>query len=181
MFEILYMWKGHHRDDPVVAEVQKRLRPFTSLEVYQKPLTRKQQALVALTRKFGYVYDYIVPTHLPGRVEGMVFFFLGQDQQRLSTFKGLYRDLERIALHCSILLRMDTEQQYSRSMVDLTTREHECLALVARGFSNREISTELNITERTVKYHVSNLLQKFDVKGRSQLIVAAAKQNMLTN
>jgi len=52
---------------------------------------------------------------------------------------------------------------------------------MARGLSNNEIATTLNITERTAKFHVANVIRKLDAKTRSQAIAMAAKANMLTN
>jgi DNA-binding NarL/FixJ family response regulator len=54
----------------------------------------------------------------------------------------------------------------------LSRRENEILERVFQDFSNKEIANELNISERTVKFHVSNLLQKFRVRGRRELILS---------
>ncbi len=50
----------------------------------------------------------------------------------------------------------------------LTDREREVLRLVARGHSNKEIATLLDITERTARTHVSNILGKLDLASRTQ-------------
>jgi DNA-binding NarL/FixJ family response regulator len=50
----------------------------------------------------------------------------------------------------------------------LTEREREVLALVARGHSNKEIAAQLDITERTARTHVSNILGKLDLASRTQ-------------
>jgi DNA-binding NarL/FixJ family response regulator len=50
----------------------------------------------------------------------------------------------------------------------LTEREREVLALVARGHSNKEIAALLDITERTARTHVSNILGKLDLASRTQ-------------
>ncbi len=55
----------------------------------------------------------------------------------------------------------------------LTSRQQEVLRGVQQGLSNKEIGTALNLSERTVKFHVSALLLKFDVAGRMGLIVRA--------
>ncbi|HEX2741590.1 MAG TPA: LuxR C-terminal-related transcriptional regulator, partial [Rubrobacter sp.] len=51
----------------------------------------------------------------------------------------------------------------------LTPREQEIAILVARGFTNRQIASELFISERTVDHHVSNILKKLDVSSREQV------------
>jgi non-specific serine/threonine protein kinase len=51
----------------------------------------------------------------------------------------------------------------------LTPREREIAILVARGFTNRQIASELFISERTVDHHVSNILKKLDVGSRGRV------------
>jgi DNA-binding NarL/FixJ family response regulator len=54
--------------------------------------------------------------------------------------------------------------------VDLTSRENEVLRYVLQRLSNKEIATHLNVTVRTIKFHVSSLLAKFHVPDRLSLI-----------
>ncbi len=51
----------------------------------------------------------------------------------------------------------------------LTVREKEIARLLARGGSNKEIARKLEITERTVKAHVSSILEKLGVRDRLQV------------
>jgi DNA-binding NarL/FixJ family response regulator len=55
----------------------------------------------------------------------------------------------------------------------LSARQREIRDLLLENLSNREIAERLNMSERTVKFHVSNLLSKFGVKRRADLIVLA--------
>jgi DNA-binding CsgD family transcriptional regulator len=57
-----------------------------------------------------------------------------------------------------------------KSAVNLTRREEEVLDGILRSLSNKEIACNLNLSERTVKFHVSSLLAKFKVSGRMELI-----------
>ncbi len=61
--------------------------------------------------------------------------------------------------------------------VDLTLREREVLNLVADGLSNAEIAERLTITVRTVKAHISSLLQKLALADRTQLAIYALRQH----
>ena len=57
----------------------------------------------------------------------------------------------------------------------LTKRELEVLIQVASGMSNKEIALNLDISERTVKIHISNIFKKIDVSDRTQAAVFAIK------
>ena len=60
--------------------------------------------------------------------------------------------------------------------VTLTERERDVAALVARGYTNRQISDALVVSKRTTEWHIKNLLRKSGLTGRAQLIVWAAEQ-----
>lgn len=62
---------------------------------------------------------------------------------------------------------------------DLTARELEVLALVAAGRSNREIATRLFISAKTVSVHVSNILAKLGVSGRTEAAAVARRDKLL--
>ena len=53
----------------------------------------------------------------------------------------------------------------------LSNRESEVAELTTKGLSNKEISDRLFITEKTVRFHLTNIYKKLDVKSRAQLIV----------
>lgn len=59
---------------------------------------------------------------------------------------------------------------------NLSSRERHVLALMAEGQSNRRIAEELGITERTVKYHVGNILAYLGVEDRTQAVVVALRR-----
>ena len=61
----------------------------------------------------------------------------------------------------------------------LTKRELEVLIEVANGMFNKEIATSLNISERTVKNHISNIFKKIDVSDRTQAAVFAIKNDLI--
>jgi DNA-binding NarL/FixJ family response regulator len=63
----------------------------------------------------------------------------------------------------------------------LTEREREILALLARGASNREISEALYIAGGTVKNHLSNILSKLSVRDRTQAALKARELGLLEN
>ncbi|MGD6854723.1 response regulator [Bacillus infantis] len=68
-----------------------------------------------------------------------------------------------------------TQVEIRRPLHLLTRRECEVLQLLADGKSNRGIGEALFISEKTVKNHVSNILQKMNVNDRTQAVVVAIK------
>jgi DNA-binding NarL/FixJ family response regulator len=63
----------------------------------------------------------------------------------------------------------------------LSRREKEVIQGLLDNLSNKEIGSRLNISERTVKFHVSNILQKFGVRRRADLIVLAYQEQSRTS
>ena len=62
----------------------------------------------------------------------------------------------------------------------LTEREHEVLRLVARGLVNREIATQLGISENTVKNHVRSILEKLHLHSRVEAAVYAHRRHLIS-
>lgn len=62
---------------------------------------------------------------------------------------------------------------------DLTDRERDVLAYLAKGFSNREISQHLKIAENTTRIHVSRILDKLGVEDRTQAVLAAIQRGLV--
>ena len=65
------------------------------------------------------------------------------------------------------------DEANSSEKASLTQREHEVLALIARGKSSKEIAIDLGISPKTVEYHRANLLRKFGARTSSHLIAMA--------
>lgn len=63
--------------------------------------------------------------------------------------------------------------------VPLSAREMEILQFVARGFSNKEIATELNISRQTVKNHMTAILRKLTVEDRTQAALYALRRGWI--
>lgn len=62
----------------------------------------------------------------------------------------------------------------------LTSKEKEVFELLLKNKTTKEISIQLNITEKTVRNHISNVIQKLNVKNRSSAIIDLLKLNELS-
>jgi DNA-binding NarL/FixJ family response regulator len=71
----------------------------------------------------------------------------------------------------SILTSSQTRRMRSDSPAELSKREQEVLNGLLENLANKELADRLHISERTIKFHVSNLLAKFGVRRRADLIL----------
>ena len=62
----------------------------------------------------------------------------------------------------------------------LTKREREVFELLIKNYTTKDIASELNISEKTVRNHISNVMQKLCVKGRSSAVVELLKLNEIS-
>ena len=60
---------------------------------------------------------------------------------------------------------------HAQNVEEITDAEWEIIKLVGRGMSNKEISTELNLSEGTVRNYLSTILSKLDLRDRTQLAI----------
>jgi len=77
--------------------------------------------------------------------------------------------MQRLLSATSRLMPERPEGNEQSWRADLTAREQEAAALLAKGASNKEIARQLDITERTVKAHVGAMLEKLGARDRLQL------------
>jgi DNA-binding NarL/FixJ family response regulator len=61
---------------------------------------------------------------------------------------------------------------------ELSDREKEILKLVAKGYTNREIGTQIHLSEKTIKHYMSNILQKLHVRSRVEAALLVQKREL---
>jgi DNA-binding CsgD family transcriptional regulator len=66
-----------------------------------------------------------------------------------------------------------------RTFVQLTAKEREILGLMSDGLTNEQIAQKICRTERAIKYHISNIFRKLNVRNRSQAIVKVINQDLV--
>jgi DNA-binding NarL/FixJ family response regulator len=82
-------------------------------------------------------------------------------------------------LVASRLLQQVREAPDAGHAPHLTPREHDVLRLLAQGLQNKEIAASLAISERTVKFHVSTLLEKLGAGNRTEAVALATQQGLV--
>ncbi len=80
----------------------------------------------------------------------------------------------------SILNSTRGRRHKDETATELSRREPEVLDTLLENLANKEIASRFNISERTVKFHVSNLLSKFGVRRRADLILLCYQRRQAT-
>ncbi|HET9200548.1 MAG TPA: response regulator transcription factor [Dehalococcoidia bacterium] len=111
----------------------------------------------------GYLMKDVKPEELAKAIRGVQ---AGEPMLHPEIARLMMRELQR-----------DNEQP--RLHDQLTEREMEVLRCIARGMSNKEIAAELVISEKTVKTHVSNVLQKLHLADRTQAAIYAMQRKLV--
>ena len=75
--------------------------------------------------------------------------------------------------------QVETAEAASRTAPPLTDRELQVLRLIAQGATNREIATQLVISEGTVKNHISNILSRLGLRDRTQAAIYARDHHLI--
>jgi DNA-binding NarL/FixJ family response regulator len=112
-------------------------------------------------------------------------FLTGADRAGISgvilkstTVERLVQSLERIATGEHLGLNDITRSPRSEQNDELSTREREVLALLALGYTNRQIATELYLSVDTVKSHMRRLYAKLGVSNRTQAALRADRYQL---
>ncbi len=78
-----------------------------------------------------------------------------------------------------LLDQIATPDSETIPLEELTPREKDALMLLAQGKQNKEIAAELDITERTVKFHISSILAKLGAGNRTEAVRIAVQQGLV--
>jgi len=156
-----------HRPDIVVMDL--RMPKANGIETIQR-----------LRDQFGTVGILVFSNYAGGDVVFQAF------KAGASGFVTKEMPLERLL---EAIRRVHAGEQYippeismrmnGRIFSNLSARESEVLALVAKGLSNKEIGAQLNIVEGTIKVHLKNILSKLGVSDRTQAILVAVKRGII--
>ena len=100
--------------------------------------------------------------HLGQLTEGQAALSPGLAEKILEEFARLGRQLE-------------SNSEQVEETADLTARQREILTLIVRGMTYEEMGKTLCLSERTIRYHMEEIIQRLHVENRSQVIAYAAR------
>jgi two-component system NarL family response regulator len=161
---------AYRKSRPDITLVDLRLPKLSGVEVIQRIRMEAPHArLIVLTTYDG---DEDIYRALKAGAKG--YLLKGMTTQELiATIREVHAGRAHIppAIAEKLAERMGTE--------DLTPREAEVLEQIVNGKSNKEIATELAISEATVKTHINSLLSKLGVTDRTQAATAAIRRGIV--
>ena len=103
-------------------------------------------------------------------------------QELIEAIRCVYRGESSLhpAVARKLILGFGHQQNVKPDVSALTEREMEVLKLVARGLSNQAVAEQLHIGEGTVRFHVSNILSKLQLENRTQAVLYALREGLVT-
>ncbi len=108
-----------------------------------------------------------------------------KDAEVSSLVKAIFKVAQgEVYIHPTLSELSTTEHRKKESEIEqlaemaLTRREFEVLKMISKGHNNKEIASELFISEKTVKNHISNIFKKIKVTDRTQAALFAIKHNI---
>ena len=103
-------------------------------------------------------------------------------QELIEAIRCVYRGESSLhpAVARKLILGFGHQQNAKPDVNTITEREMEVLKLVARGLSNQAVAEHLHIGEGTVRFHVSNILSKLQLENRTQAVLYALREGLVT-
>lgn len=172
---------GHARDGGEALELFRQLQPDMALMDLRMPNIEGADAIAAICTEFDKARIIVLTTYdgdediYRGLRSGAKGYILkgAEPNELLDAIRTVYRGQKYIPPIIALKLaeRMDYQE--------LSERELEVLRLMAKGMSNQQISTALNIVESTVRFHTNNIFGKLKVSDRTQAVVVALNRGIV--
>ena len=155
----------NHKIDLVLQDI--RLKDENGIDIAGKLLERDNEAKIILLTTFK-DEEYINKAIKLG-VKGYIL---------KDNVDSLFQSIQTVMAGNMVLdsevikdIRLSNQARKSLEDFDITERELEIIKLLAEGMNNKEISQTLYLSEGTVRNYISNLLDKLDLRDRSQIVV----------
>jgi DNA-binding CsgD family transcriptional regulator len=176
---IEYGSKNYVRSDPIVKENFTNYKLQRWSEAKKKiPCNESQKKIASLCIDFGMKDGYTFGSRpLHTEKNGSMFCYSGSSMENDERTAAL---LECVTPHLHLALsHVYDKRQSDLKKAVISDREKEVLCWLQRGKSSWDISVILGISERTVNYHVYNIMQKLDVVNRSQALAVATRLGLI--
>jgi DNA-binding CsgD family transcriptional regulator len=170
-----YMERGYGAVDPILQSHFKEFKTQVWSETYRQATTSHEKEFRGEAGAFGLSEGITTGISSPRHNAGSLFSFSGESMGEHSRHAII---LENLTPHLHLAL-MRVAFSHSTKTTILSVREREVLKWMKEGKTNWEISHILSISERTVKFHVQNILAKLQASTRGHAIALAMEQQLI--
>jgi LuxR family quorum-sensing system transcriptional regulator CciR len=169
-------------DDPILAASAKTAVGFLWSDVGKMiRLTDRQREILDLARKFGLAEGFTVPVHVPGEYYGTCNFGARSLEKLAPDALPKAQIIGAFAFEAARrIIRARKPASRDSEVPELTTRQLDCVTLVAMGKSDWEIGRILGISEGTAHEHVEAARKRYRVSKRTQLVIRALFDGQIT-
>ena len=159
----------------VVMDLQ--MRPLDGIESTR--LIRERHAEVEVVVLTSYADEELVRSALEAGASGYLLKDADVDEVAAAIRAAHRGEMQLDAAVARRLLSSLGVTSYRDATVQLTDRELDVLRLVGAGRANKEIAARLDISERTARTHVSNILRKLGLASRTQAALWAVREGLV--
>lgn len=170
-----YLARGYAKIDPILQAHFQRPRTQVWSDTYRLATSPREKEFVGAARTFGLTQGVTLGVAGLPSTRSSLFSFAGA---AMGEHERHPRLLERILPHLHVALSRVAGHRPRPTKV-LSPRELEVLKWVREGKTNWEISQILTISERTVKFHVQNVLAKLQASTRGQATALAIHHRLI--
>ncbi len=172
---------GEASDGEAGIAMYRKLRPDVAVVDLRLPRISGFDVIAMLKREFSTVRIVVLSNYhgsedIYRAVQSGAMAYLTKDasgEELLNAIQNVHRGLRYLP---HVALDRLAERMPA---VELTPRETEVLSCITKGFSNREIADELGIAEKTVRIHVSAVLEKMGARDRTQATIFALQRGLV--
>lgn len=171
-FEV-YREEKLYEIDPIVWHHHKFLGTQIWADTYKKYKERISPKFIYNADSFGLSFGIAGGVHSPNNMLTSVISFAGK-KKYFGTHQKVIIDILTPHFHQAIVRACKGNE--NRPLPHLTPREREIIQWIKEGKTNWEISAILNISERTVRFHLENIKSKFDAVTKAHIVAIAMEQ-----
>lgn len=171
----LYLERGYGEVDPILRSHFGRFQVQIWSDTYRKATSPRELEFIAAAGSFGLSEGITMGVACPRNNAGSVFSFVGSTVTKDIRHQSV---LEYIVPHLHLAM-MATSYTPVTADPTISEREREVLEWMKEGKTSWEISKILIISERTVNFHVQNILTKLQASTRGHAIALALQQGLI--
>jgi DNA-binding CsgD family transcriptional regulator len=175
-----YVTNAYEKIDPTVLHCATSVVPYFWEDAWKDEQSQKARTLMAAGRDYGLSSGVSIPVHTPRGESAMLSLASCKDHSESGTLISKAMPmLHAISFHLLEAVLRTVKTVELPPVPKLSQRETECLLWTAEGKTSWETSQILGISERTVVFHLQNVVDKLQVSNRLHAVVRAVSRGLI--